>query len=215
MAKKLYTNLDFQNMELLNVAEYTTDEILNMLNLSPQEINTLQSLLSDDIISTNKTHSSSKIYTDNQQILQEAKDYIDKQISKMDKKYKIINSTSEVTNSEYVYLLPNGTSCDRYILAEDGSPFAIGSMELDLSNVYTKDEINSDFIKKDEATATYSTIMTTDNISSNIGLLSNLNTEHKENIVNAINELKTANDMLANTFANALDELGKLIGGVI
>ena len=215
MAKKLYTNLDFQNMELLNVAEYTTDEILNMLNLSPQEINTLQSLLNDDIISTNKTHSSSKIYTDNQQILQEAKDYIDKQISKMDKKYKIINSTSEVTNSEYVYLLPNGTSCDRYILAEDGSPFAIGSMELDLSNVYTKDEINSDFIKKDEATATYSTIMTTDNISSNIGLLSNLNTEHKENIVNAINELKTANDMLANTFANALDELGKLIGGDI
>ena len=215
MAKKLYTNLDFQNMELLNVAEYTTDEILNMLNLSPQEINTLQSLLSDDIISTNKTHSSSKIYTDNQQILQEAKDYIDKQISKMDKKYKIINSTSEVTNSEYVYLLPNGTSCDRYILAEDGSPFEIGSMELDLSNVYTKDEINSDFIKKDEATATYSTIMTTDNISSNIGLLSNLNTEHKENIVNAINELKTANDMLANTFANALDELGKLIGGDI
>ena len=215
MAKKLYTNLDFQNMELLNVAEYTTDEILNMLDLSPQEINTLQSLLSDDIISTNKTHSSSKIYTDNQQILQEAKDYIDKQISKMDKKYKIINSTSEVTNSEYVYLLPNGTSCDRYILAEDGSPFAIGSMELDLSNVYTKDEINSDFIKKDEATATYSTIMTTDNISSNIGLLSNLNTEHKENIVNAINELKTANDMLANTFTDALDELGKLIGGDI
>lgn len=215
MAKKLYTNLDFQNMELLNVAEYTTDEILNMLNLSPQEINTLQSLLSDDIISTNKTHSSSKIYTDNQQILQEAKDYIDKQISKMDKKYKIINSTSEVTNLEYVYLLPNGTSCDRYILAEDGSPFAIGSMELDLSNVYTKDEINSDFIKKDEATATYSTIMTTDNISSNIGLLSNLNTEHKENIVNAINELKIANDMLANTFTNALDELGKLIGGDI
>ena len=215
MAKKLYTNLDFQNMELLNVAEYTTDEILNMLGLTPQEINTLQSLLSDDIISTNKTHSSSKIYTDNQQILQEAKDYIDKQISKMDKKYKIINSTSEVTNSEYVYLLPNGTSCDRYILAEDGSPFAIGSMELDLSNVYTKDEINSDFIKKDEATATYSTIMTTDNISSNIGLLSNLNTEHKENIVNAINELKTANDMLANTFTNALDELGKLIGGDI
>ena len=215
MAKKLYTNLDFQNMELLNVAEYTTDEILNMLNLSPQEINTLQSLIDDNSISTNKTHSSSKIYTDNQQILQEAKDYIDKQISKMDKKYKIINSTSEVTNSEYVYLLPNGTSCDRYILAEDGSPFAIGSMELDLSNVYTKDEINSDFIKKDEATATYSTIMTTDNISSNIGLLSNLNTEHKENIVNAINELKTANDMLANTFANALDELGKLIGGDI
>lgn len=215
MAKKLYTNLDFQNMELLNVAEYTTDEILNMLNLTPQEINTLQSLLSDNIISTNKTHSSSKIYTDNQQILQEAKDYIDKQISKMDKKYKIINSTSEVTNSEYVYLLPNGTSCDRYILAEDGSPFAIGSMELDLSNVYTKDEINSDFIKKDEVTATYSTIMTTDNISSNIGLLSNLNTEHKDNIVNAINELKTANDMLANTFTNALDELGKLIGGDI
>ena len=215
MSKKLYTNLDFQNMELLNVAEYTTDEILSMLNLTPQEINTLQSLIDDNSISTNKTHSSSKIYTDNQQVLFEAKNYVDKQISKMDKKYKIINSVSEVTNSEYVYLLPNGTSCDRYILAEDGSPFKVSSMDLDLSNVYTKDEVNSNFIKKDEANVTYSTIITTDNISSNIGLLSNLNTEHKDNIVNAINELKTANDMLANTFTNALDELGKLIGGDI
>ena len=215
MSKKLYTNLDFQNMELLNVAEYTTDEILNMLNLSPQEINTLQSLIDDNSISTNKTHSSSKIYTDNQQVLFEAKNYVDKQISKIDKKYKAINSISEIIDDEYIYLLPNGTSSDRYILTEDGSPFKIGQMDLDLSNIYTKDEINNEFIKKIDADTTYSTIMTTDNISSTIGLLSNLNTEHKDNIVNAINELKTANDMLANTFTNALDELGKLIGGDI
>ena len=215
MSKKLYTNLDFQNMELLNVAEYTTDEILNMLNLSPQEINTLQSLIDDNSISTNKTHSSSKIYTDNQQVLFEAKNYVDKQISKIDKKYKAINSISEIIDDEYIYLLPNGTSSDRYILTEDGSPFKIGQMDLDLSNIYTKDEINNDFIKKIDADTIYSTIITTDKISSDIGLLSNLNTEHKDNIVNAINELKTANDMLANTFTNALDELGKLIGGDI
>ena len=215
MSKKLYTNLDFQNMELLNVAEYTTDEILNMLNLTPQEINTLQSLIDDNSISTNKTHSSSKIYTDNQQVLFEAKNYVDKQISKIDKKYKAINSISEIIDDEYIYLLPNGTSSDRYILTEDGSPFKIGQMDLDLSNIYTKDEINNDFIKKIDADTIYSTIITTDKISSDIGLLSNLNTEHKDNIVNAINELKTANDMLANTFTNALDELGKLIGGDI
>ena len=215
MSKKLYTNLDFQNMELLNVAEYTTDEILNMLNLTPQEINTLQSLIDDNSISTNKTHSSSKIYTDNQQVLFEAKNYVDKQISKIDKKYKAINSISEIIDDEYIYLLPNGTSSDRYILTEDGSPFKIGQMDLDLSNIYTKDEINNEFIKKIDADTIYSTIITTDKISSDIGLLSNLNTEHKDNIVNAINELKTANDMLANTFTNALDELGKLIGGDI
>ena len=215
MSKKLYTNLDFQNMELLNVAEYTTDEILNMLNLTPQEINTLQSLINDNSISTNKTHSSSKIYTDNQQVLFEAKNYVDKQISKIDKKYKAINSISEIIDDEYVYLLPNGTSSDRYILTEDGSPFKIGQMDLSLDNIYTKDEINNEFIKKIDADTIYSTIITTDKITSNIGLLSNLNTEHKDNIVNAINELKTANDMLANTFTNALDELGKLIGGDI
>ena len=202
-------------MELLNVAEYTTDEILNMLNLTPQEINTLQSLIDDNSISTNKTHSSSKIYTDNQQVLFEAKNYVDKQISKIDKKYKAINSISEIIDDEYVYLLPNGTSSDRYVLTEDGSPFKLGQMDLDLSNIYTKDEINNDFIKKIDADTIYSTIITTDKITSNIGLLSNLNTEHKDNIVNAINELKTANDMLANTFTNALDELGKLIGGDI
>ena len=188
MSKKLYTNLDFQNMELLNVAEYTTDEILNMLNLSPQEINTLQSLIDDNSISTNKTHSSSKIYTDNQQVLFEAKNYVDKQISKIDKKYKVINSISEIIDDEYIYLLPNGTSSDRYILTEDGTPFKIGQMNLDLSNIYTKDEINNNFIKKINADTIYSTIITTDKISSDIGLLSNLNTDHKDNIVNAINE---------------------------
>ena len=30
MPKKLYSNLDFQGMELLNVAEYTKEEILDM-----------------------------------------------------------------------------------------------------------------------------------------------------------------------------------------
>ena len=145
MSKKLYANLDFQNMELLNVATYTEDEILAMIGLSTKEINTLNSIIDDNNITTIKTHSSSKIYTDNQNILQEAKDYTDKQMTKLNKEYKVITDISEVVNPNYVYLLKTGGTVEKYILSDDGSPVSLGTETIDLTNIYSKDEVNNDF----------------------------------------------------------------------
>lgn len=213
MSKKLYANLDFQNMELLNVATYTEDEILAMIGLSTKEINTLNSIIDDNNITTIKTHSSSKIYTDNQNILQEAKDYTDKQMTKLNKEYKVITDISEVVNPNYVYLLKTGGTVEKYILSDDGSPVSLGTETIDLTNIYSKDEVNNDFVKKSDADITYATITTVDNILLKIGNLDNLTTTNTTNLVEAINELKLSNDMLASSFANALEELGKLVGG--
>ena len=213
MPKKLYSNLDFQGMELLNVAEYTKEEILDMLSLSENEVETLQQIIDDTQITTIKTHSSSKIYTDNQILLQNAKDYTDKQMKKVNKKYIPITDISEVVSSGYIYVLNNGTTCDRYVLAEDGTPFNLGSMDMDLSNVYDKDEVDNTFVKKSDADTTYSTIETTDKLSQDIGKLSGLKTEEKDNLVEAINEVRTDLNIIASSFADAVNSLGMLVGG--
>lgn len=213
MPKKLYSNLDFQGMELLNVAEYTKEEILDMLSLSENEVETLQQIIDDTQITTIKTHSSSKIYTDNQILLQNAKDYTDKQMKKVNKKYIPITDISEVVSSGYIYVLNNGTTCDRYVLAEDGTPFNLGSMDMDLSNVYDKDEADNTFVKKSDADTTYSTIETTDKLSQDIGKLSGLKTEEKDNLVEAINEVRTDLNIIASSFADAVNSLGMLVGG--
>ena len=64
--------------------------------------------------------------------------------------------------------------------------------------------IITSFIKKSQAFF---------NILLKIGNLDNLTTTNTTNLVEAINELKLSNDMLASSFANALEELGKLVGG--
>ena len=48
---------------------YSEDDIINLINLSEEEILQLTSLISDDTIETGKTHSSSKIYQDLQKVL--------------------------------------------------------------------------------------------------------------------------------------------------
>ena len=213
MPKKLYANLDFQGMELLNVAEYTKEEILEMLSLSEDEVETLQAIIDDAQITTIKTHSSSKIYTDNQILLQNAKDYTDKQMQKVNKKYIPITDISQVVSSGCIYVLNNGTTCERYVLAEDGTPYHLGNMDMNLSNVYEKDEADSIFVKKSDADTTYSTVEATDKLSQDIGKLSELKTEQKDNLVSAINEVRTGLNVLASSFADTVNSLGVLVGG--
>lgn len=213
MAKKLYSNLDFQGMELLNVAEYTEDEILAMLGLSDNELDTLQSVIDDTQITTIKTHSSSKIYMDNQQLLQQAKDYADKQLAKMSNEYKVVNSTSEMTKKGTIYLLNNGTDFDRYIILDDGTCKQIGTMSIDLSDVYIKAEADSVFLSQADAMSKYATIMTTDEIKNDMGSLTNLKTDEKDSLVDAINELRSDLDIMASSLADAMNSLGSLVGG--
>lgn len=213
MAKKLYSNLDFQGMELLNVAEYTEDEILTMLGLSDNELDTLQSVIDDTQITTIKTHSSSKIYMDNQQLLQQAKDYADKQLAKMSNEYKVVNSTSEMTKKGTIYLLNNGTDFDRYIILDDGTCKQIGTMSIDLSDVYIKAEADSVFLSQADAMSKYATIMTTDEIKNDMGSLTNLKTDEKDSLVDAINELRSDLDIMASSLADAMNSLGSLVGG--
>ena len=144
------------------ITELSRSDVEAMLNLSSEELANLQSLIDDTIITTTKTNSSSKIYMDIQAAIAECKDDTLKQIAKkVSGSYKIAASTSEVTSADFIYLISNGANYDLYVLV-DSVPTKIGDSSIDLTDFYTKTEVDNDFLKKTDATSTYATITTVD-----------------------------------------------------
>lgn len=144
------------------ISELTKADIEALINLSPEEISKLSDLISTEI-RLDKTFSSSDTYTRIQAAIDTAKEYTNNQLGKAVKPaYKVVASTSEVTETGYFYLISNGTNYDMYVLSSDGAVVSLGTSDVDLSNYYTKTETDSDFLKKTDATSTYATITTVD-----------------------------------------------------
>lgn len=141
-----------------DITELTKSDVEAMVGLSAEEIETLSKIILDSEIRLDKTFSSSKIYTDIQNAIDTAKAYTLSELGKISgASYKIANSTSEMTDEKVIYLLQNGSTYDMYIV-DSGTPTHIGDTNIDLSNYYTKTEINNDFLKKADADSKYATI---------------------------------------------------------
>lgn len=146
-----------------DINEIDLDTVKSWLNLSQEELDNLQKLLKDDQITTTSTFSSSKIFSDIQAAIETAKEYTNEQTGKCVKPaYKVVASTSDVTETGYFYLISNGTNYDMYVLSADGSVVSLGTSDVDLSDFYTKAEIEADYLKKTDAASTYATITTVD-----------------------------------------------------
>lgn len=141
-----------------DITELTKSDVEAMVGLSAEEIETLSKIILDSEVRLDKTYSSSKIYTDVQNAIQTSKDYTLTELGKMSgASYKIASSTSDMTDEKIIYLLQNNTTFDMYIV-ESGTPTKIGDTSIDLSDYYTKTEINNDFLKKADADSKYATI---------------------------------------------------------
>lgn len=167
--------------------ELTVDEVKALINLSEEEIQSIQNILKDDAISTNYTHSSSKIYSDILDAIKTCKDYTLQQIAlKVTGSYKIVTSQTEMTSSEHMYLLLNASNkYDIYVLVE-GTPTKVGDTNVNLDGYYKKTEVDTDFLKKTDAASTYKDVTSYD---SEIGDLTTLTTTATD-VVGAINEVK-------------------------
>ena len=145
-----------------NFDELSVDDVKAFLNLTPEQLQTLSSIISTEI-RLDKTFSSSDTYMRIQAAIDTAKEYTNNQLGKAVKPaYKVVSSTSEVTETGYFYLISNSTNFDMYVLSSDGTVVSLGTSDVDLSNYYTKTETDSDFLKKTDATSTYATITTVD-----------------------------------------------------
>ena len=145
------------------INEIDLDTVKSWLNLSQEELDNLQKLLKDDQITTTSTFSSSKIYSDLQTAIDTAKTYTNNQLGKAVKPaYKVVSSTSEVTETGYFYLISNGTNYDMYVLSADGSVVSLGTSDVDLTQFYDKDYIDNNFYTSAQSDGKFATITTVD-----------------------------------------------------
>ena len=176
-----------------NIIELTKDDILSMLDLSEEEIEGLSQIIDDTQVIINKTWSSSAIYTKLNEALDLAKEYTLAEVGKASgASYKVVSSTSEMTETKYIYLLSNGTSYDMYIYEEDANAATkIGDVSINLDNYYTRTECDDEYVKKTDYEV----------LEDSIGDVANLTTDDKT-VVGAINEVdETLDSILDGTFA--------------
>lgn len=146
-----------------DITELSKSDVEAMLNLSQEELDNLQKLLKDDQITTTSTHSSSKIYSDIQAAIETAKEYTNEQTGKCVKPaYKVVASTSDITETGYFYLISNGTNYDMYVLSADGSVVSLGTSDVDLSDYAKLTDLDSYYDKatSDGKFATITTLNT-------------------------------------------------------
>ena len=191
-----------------NFDELTVNDIKAMLNLTSEQLDTLQNLIDDVAITTTKTNSSSKIYTDIQAAIDTAKTYTNNQLGKAVKPaYKVVASTSDVTETGYFYLISNSTNYDMYVLSADGSVVSLGTSDVDLSDFYTKAEIEADFLKKTDAASTYAEITTVDGKVDKTDIVDNLTSTDTDKPLSA-NQGKVLKDSIP-TNKEVLDKLSE------
>ena len=143
--------------------ELTVADIEAMLGLSQEQLETMANLIADTEVRLDKTYSSSKIYQDTQQCLNDSKAFTLLELGKFSgASYKVVASTSEMTSESIIYLLASGNTYDMYIVEEDGTTTKIGDMDVNLDDYYTKAEIEADYLKKADADGKYATIVTVD-----------------------------------------------------
>ena len=144
-----------------DVKEYTEADILEMLNLSEVELDILSNLIDDDNISLSKTFSSSKIFQGLQEMLEEGKRFTLSAIAtKIGSSYKVVNSISQMIDTNYIYLLGTSTGYDMYIVDDGGRAVQIGDTQIDLSDYYNKTQVDDKFVTKADADGKYATIST-------------------------------------------------------
>ena len=142
-----------------DITELDVDTIKGFLGLTQDQLDTLAKIISDDTIELSKTWSSSKIYTDIQDVLKEAKQYCITELAKKSTgSFKKANDTTEVTDGNYLYLIlnPSTSKYDIYALV-DSNVELLTSVDVNLDNYYTKTEVDNDFLKKSDAASTYAT----------------------------------------------------------
>ena len=141
-----------------NITELSKDDIAALINLTPEQVTALQTLIDDDTITATKTYSSSKIYAAINDAIAECKDDTLKQIAKkVSGAYKIASSTSDVISTDYIYLISNGNTYDLYVLV-GSTPTKVGDTNIDLSDYLKSVDAESTYLKKTDAEGTYAKI---------------------------------------------------------
>ena len=146
--------------------EYLEQEIDDMFDATPQEISYYESLINPDVVSENRLWSSKTIDEKLASAILEANKYTD-QASTRNLTTEIVSSTADVTKENVLYLILSDASTNTYeqYMLIGGTATALGSTQVDLSNIYNKSEIDT----KLDVKANKSEVLSIDSVKTTTG----------------------------------------------
>ena len=125
--------------------EYESDEVDALFDVeSPEKLAYYESLINPDLISENRLWASKTISDKLQQLQLDCNSYAD-EIATRTLTTEIVTSTSEVTKENVLYLILSDSSTNTYeqYMLIGGTATPLGSTKIDLSDVYTKSEMDT------------------------------------------------------------------------
>ena len=151
---------------LYELEEYDEESIDDMFDATPQEISYYESLINPDVVSENRLWSSKTIDEKLASAILEANKYTD-QASTRNLTTEIVSSTADVTKENVLYLILSDASTNTYeqYMLIGGTATALGSTQVDLSNIYNKSEVDTKLDDK----ANKSEVLSIDSVKSTIG----------------------------------------------
>ena len=146
--------------------EYLDQEIDGMFDATPQEISYYESLINPDVVSENRLWSSKTIDEKLASAILEANKYTD-QASTRNLTTEIVSSTADVTKENVLYLILSDASNNTYeqYMLIGGTAAALGSTQVDLSNIYNKSEVDT----KLDVKANKSEVLSMDSVQATTG----------------------------------------------
>ena len=133
--------------------EYTDSEISDILEISDEQALELSKIINDNIKANNKLWSSNKIDSELQNMIIEANKYSDEligQISSISLEYVTVLPDTDI-KSNVIYIL-QGTPNTLNVYNNSTSAFVtVGDLNIDLTNYYTKSEVDAELAKKANA----------------------------------------------------------------
>lgn len=133
--------------------EYTDSEISDILEISDEQALELSKIINDNVKANNKLWSSNKIDSELQNVVIEANKYSDEligQISSISLEYVTALPNTDI-KSNVIYIL-QGIPNTLNVYNNSTSAFVtVGDLNIDLTNYYTKSEVDAELIKKANA----------------------------------------------------------------
>ena len=199
---KTVTTGDFDENKFEKIGDdldlLTLDDIKALINLSDEEIASLQSLISTEI-RLDKCFSSSDAYNRILNAENECKKFTLEQLAKKaGVVYKVVADTTGVDSTEFLYLISNGSNGYNIYAYIDGSAVKISDTNINLDD-YAKLSDLDDFVKKTDADGKYALITTVSNhISDTVSHMTQSEKDSyalKNNITDLINASSTSEQM--------------------
>ena len=133
--------------------EYTDSEISDILEISDEQALELSKIINDNVKANNKLWSSNKIDSELQNMIIEANKYSDEligQISSISLEYVTVLPDTDI-KSNVIYIL-QGIPNTLNVYNNSTSAFVtVGDLNIDLTNYYTKSEVDAELAKKANA----------------------------------------------------------------